>query len=288
MTIAGRIIKGIGGFYYVKTADTLVECRARGVFRNQAQTPMVGDYVVIDAAADGTGMVCELKTRKNAFIRPPVSNVDIMVLVAAAKNPKPDLTFLDKMTVIAEYQQVEFVVCFNKTDLVDSIAELADIYRSIGYRVIEASAIQHTGIDQLKGLLYGKTTAFAGFSGVGKSSLLSAISGKELETGAVSKKLSRGRHTTRQVELLEYDHNTYLVDTPGFSMLELPDIKKEELQYYFREFEPYLDQCQFRGCSHTVEKGCAVLAALSAGNISKSRHDSYVFFYNTLSERKEW
>ncbi len=242
MLIAGRIIKGIGGFYYVKTADALVECRARGVFRNQAQTPMVGDYVVIDRAPDGTGLVCELKERKNTFIRPPISNIDVMVLVAAVKNPKPDLSFLDKMTIIAAYQRVDLIVCFNKTDLIDNVNTMANIYRTIGYQVIETSTIQNVGIEKLKGFLQGKTTAFAGFSGVGKSSLLSAISGRKLEIGAVSKKLSRGRHTTRQVELLEYDKNTYLVDTPGFSMLELPDMKKEELQYYFREFEPYFDK----------------------------------------------
>lgn len=288
MTAEGRIMKGIGGFYYVKTADTLVECRARGVFRNQSQTPVVGDYVTIELAADGTGTVCELKPRKNVFVRPPVSNIDVLVLVAAAKNPKPDLTFLDKMTVIAAFQQVDLIICFNKTDLVDSAADFTNLYRDIGYQTVETSVKRGTGIKTLQSYLDGKTTAFAGFSGVGKSSLLGAITGLQLETGSVSKKLSRGRHTTRQVELLEYASNTFLVDTPGFSMLELPDIKKETLQYYFREFEPYIGHCQFRGCSHTAEKGCAVLHALEDGTIPKSRHENYVLFYQTLAERRAW
>lgn len=281
-------MKGIGGFYYVKTSDALIECRARGVFRNQSQSPVVGDYVAIEVAADGTGTVCELKPRKNVFVRPPVSNIDILVLVAAVKNPKPDLTFLDKMTVIAEYQQVELILCLNKVDLVDTAAPLASQYESIGYPVIETSAAKGEGVEALRQCLYGKTTAFAGFSGVGKSSLLGALTGLPLETGAVSKKLSRGRHTTRQVELLAYDTNTYLVDTPGFSMLDLPDIKKEELQWYFREFAPYTGDCQFRGCSHTAEKGCAVLHARDMGMIAESRHENYKLFYQTLADRKEW
>ena len=279
MTAEGRIMKGIGGFYYVKTPNVLVECRARGVFRNQSQSPVVGDYVTIDIADDGTGTVCELKQRKNVFVRPPVSNIDVLILVAAAKNPKPDITFLDKMTVIAEYQQVELMICLNKVDLVDSVTDLADIYHSIGYQTIETSVTKGQGIDALRKQLQGQTVAFAGFSGVGKSSLLSALTGTQLETGAVSKKLNRGRHTTRQVELLEYDTDTCLVDTPGFSMLELPDIKKEDLQLYFREFEPYITKCQYRDCSHTAEKGCAILHALHAGKIAESRHENYVLFY---------
>ena len=281
-------MKGIGGFYYVKTSDALVECRARGVFRNQSQCPVVGDYVAIEVAGDGTGTVCELKPRKNVFVRPPVSNVDVLVLVAAVKNPKPDLAFLDKMTVIAEYQQVELILCLNKVDLTDDCASLAETYRSIGYQTIETSTVNGLGIEALRQRLHGKTAAFAGFSGVGKSTLLSTLTGLALETGTVSKKLSRGRHTTRQVELLAYDADTYLVDTPGFSMLDLPDIKKEELQWYFREFAPYTDGCQFRGCSHTAEKGCAVLRARGDGAITKSRHENYTLFYKALADRKEW
>ncbi len=286
----GRIMKGIGGFYYVNTRLGVIECRARGKFRNESRKPMVGDHVEITVAGDGTGTVDQILERKNYFVRPPISNIDTLVIVAAAKNPAPDFVFIDKMTVIAKKNHVDAVLCVNKSDLSceKDIAEITKIYTCAGFPVLVTSAKKQEGAGELDAVLQGKVTAFAGFSGVGKSSILNLLNDYGLETGGVSKKLKRGRHTTRHVELLAYKADSYVADTPGFSMLELPQMRASELEEYFPEFAPHLGKCRFTGCSHVGERDCAVKAAVEDGTVSKSRYQSYVQFYETLNAVKEW
>lgn len=284
----GIILKGIGGFYYVETAERIVECRARGIFRKNSVKPLPGDYVEIDELADGSGSVTKILTRKNSFIRPPIANIDCMVIVASVDNPKPDLKFIDKMLIIAEANCVEPIICLNKCDLISEHLEIVDVYRKVGYTVIETSTVTKTGIDDIKSAITGKTTAFTGFSGVGKSSLLNEILvDVNLLTGDISKKLNRGRHTTRHVELFKYDTNSYIADTPGFSMLEVSGIDENELQKYFVEFSEYTDYCKFSGCAHLAGKQCAVIKAVQDGKISTSRYENYLDFYNTLKNNKE-
>lgn len=284
----GIITKGIGGFYYVKTNDKLVECRARGVFRKKSIKPLPGDIVEIEELADGTGSVVSVKPRKNSFVRPPIANIDCFVIVAAVKNPSPDLKFIDKMLVIAESNNIESIICFNKCDLSCDYNEISEIYRSIGYKVVETSTYTPFGIEKLTSIIRGKTTAFVGFSGVGKSSLLNKFFGDlNLETGDVSKKLNRGKHTTRHIELFSYDDSTYIADTPGFSMLEIPSVAPDELQKYFVEFSEFTDYCKFCGCAHLSGKHCGIINAVKEGRIHKSRYENYIDFYNVLKNNKE-
>lgn len=290
--LTGYILKGIGGFYYVKTAEGIIECRARGNFRKKDITPCVGDIVDISTEGDSLGYVINIHERKNHFIRPPISNVDTFVIVFSAKNPEPDFVFVDKLTVIAKRYGAEVILCVNKSDLCDEemVCRIRKIYEKSGFDIIVTSAKDNVGIDQLKDKIKDKLTAFCGFSGVGKSSILSRITGEELETGDVSKKLKRGKHTTRCVELLEYKENSFLADTPGFSNLELSvmGIRKDELEGLFPEFENHLGDCYFTGCSHRKEKGCGLKDAVEKGLISQERYSSYVEFYDILSKIKEW
>ena len=284
----GIILKGIGGFYYVETAERIVECRARGIFRKNSVKPLPGDIVEIDELNDGSGSVIEIFPRKNYFVRPPIANIECLVIVVAVDNPKPDLKFIDKMLVIAESNNVEPVICLNKSDLNAEYEDIKTIYRNIGYKVIETSTINKTGISEIKSIISGKITAFAGFSGVGKSSLLNEIFGDlNLLTGDVSKKLNRGRHTTRHIELFKTDDGSYIADTPGFSMLEIYGIAHDELQKFFIEFPEFSDDCKFSGCAHLGGKQCGVLTAVEEGKISQSRYDNYLDFYNTLKNNKE-
>ncbi len=286
---SGIIIKGIGGFYYVKTDDGIVECRAQGKFRNKSLKPMIGDRVDILISDDNTGSVSNIYKRKNEFIRPPVANVDQLILVVAAKNPMPDLTFIDKMTVIANHKTVELILCINKIDIgIENAEKIKSIYENAGFKVIETSTIDGTGIEDVKEYLDGKITAFAGFSGVGKSSILNTITDAKAETGDISKKLKRGKHTTRHVELFEYNENSYIMDTPGFSMLDLPYIKASELENYFPEFSKYIGTCKFAGCTHTSEPGCSVKDAVDNGTINQERYNHYVEFFARLKDIKEW
>jgi len=290
--LTGYILKGIGGFYYVKTSEGVIECRARGNFRKKDITPCVGDLVDISTEGDSLGYVINIHERKNHFIRPPISNVDTFVIVFSAKNPDPDFVFVDKLTVIAKKYGADVILCVNKSDLCDDdmVEKIKGIYENSGFDVIITSAKDNTGIDELTEKISNKLTAFCGFSGVGKSSILSRITGEELETGDVSKKLKRGKHTTRCVELLEYKENSFLADTPGFSNLELSvmGIRKDDLEGLFPEFNKYLGDCYFTGCSHRKEKGCCIKDAVDNGDISQERYSSYVEFYDILSKIKDW
>ncbi len=291
----GLILKGIGGFYYVLLSDEniVIECKARGKFRNESLKPHCGDNVKIEIEENGTtGTITEIMDRKNSFIRPPVANVDVIVIVVSCKNPKPDYAFVDKMLAVCSVNNVESVICLTKTDLVsdDEISEFERIYKNIGVDVIRVCNISpdDPGIEKIKQILGEKTVAFAGFSGVGKSSLFNNILGiTHMKTGEVSKKIGRGCHTTRHVELVEYK-NGYLVDTPGFGSLDLPDIESDELKNCFAEFLPYEENCRFSDCMHLGTKWCGIYDAVCQGKISESRYNNYKNFYKILKDKKEW
>lgn len=288
MLLKGTIIKGIGGFYYVDTTDGIIECRARGKFRKNDVLPTVGDKVLVETEDKKQGSVKEIEERRNSLIRPAVSNIDTLMIVAAITNPMPDTSLIDKMLVIAAKNGIQGALCINKIDL-DSTGEaekLKECYENAGYKVFVTSAEKGEGIEELKATLKDKTTAFAGLSGVGKSSILTIITGRELETGDTSR-IERGKHTTRHVELIRIEEG-YVFDTPGFSQLEVEDIKANELYRYFPEIEKCEGMCRFRGCSHISEPDCAVKEALGEGNVSRSRYDSYVKMYEKLKLIKDW
>lgn len=290
----GKIIKGIAGFYYVQARDACVyECRAKGIFRKDRIKPLVGDNVEITVldGAEFTGNIDEILPRKNALIRPAVANIDQALVIFAAAKPKPNLNLMDRFLVAMEKQAVKTVICFNKTDLCpeDECVRLGEMYAGSGCRVLFSSASEETGLAELKSVLKGKTTAVAGPSGVGKSSLVNLVSPHaEMETGEISRKIDRGRHTTRHSELLCIDEDTYICDTPGFTSLAVWDMEKEELRDYFPEFEPYAGQCRFLGCTHTHEPDCAVKAALQRGEISENRYGNYLEIYRELKEKKRY
>ena len=288
-----KILKGIGGFYYVKSdnSEDIIECKARGRFRNLSLKPYVGDDVDIELSGEeGKGSILDIHPRKNCFIRPPVANIDRLVIVCSCDNPKPDFGFIDKMLIICASKNVDTILCFNKTDLVsdEEISEYASVYENLGIRVIRTCAKDHKGTDELRECISGGVTAFSGFSGVGKSTLLNSLLGiDDIKTGEVSNKIGRGRHTTRHVELMEFSDG-YLVDTPGFGSLELADIEPEELKDYFPEFEPFEAECRFPDCMHLGTKFCGVYDAYTQGRISGSRFDNYKDFYKLLKDKKEW
>lgn len=287
----GLIIKGIGGFYYVEAANQVYECKARGIFRKTGITPYVGDRVAISVEENDTCAIEEILPRKNYLIRPPVSNIDQLILVVSVCDPAPNLLIIDKTIAAAEDKGIEPIIVVSKTDL-QGYGELEEIYTKAGIPFYAVSSATGAGVKQIQDLLPGKITAFTGNSGVGKSSLLNRIDPRlSLETGEISQKLGRGRHTTRQVELLKLEGGGYAADTPGFSSIDLERgerIKKENLPFCFREFEPYLGVCKFPSCSHTCEKGCAVLEAVKAENIHPSRHESYCAMYEEVKDIKEW
>lgn len=289
---SGKILKGIGGFYYVKTPVGIIECRARGLFRNKSVMPYVGDNVQIELSDDGTGYVTSIDARQNFFIRPPIANVDLLLIVIAMADPAPDLMFLDKMLIQAKNAGVEVLIVFNKSDLADKFEDnhYENIYKNLGYKVYTTSTYTGEGISDLKNAIIGKVISVCGFSGVGKSSLLNSILGDDgLQVGEISKKLSRGKHTTREVSLVEYGDGSYLADTPGFSSLALPDsVTKDNLKCYFTEFDKYAPDCRFADCVHTASKFCGVCSALSRGEISASRYNNYINLYELLKDKKEW
>ena len=287
----GLIVKALSGFYYVKTEDETVACRARGKFRLDGVSPLVGDYVSFDMTADGKGFVQSIEPRKNLFIRPAVANVDYLVLMCANVNPVTDPFLVDRVAVIAEHAGCGCIICINKCDL-DPGDELFEIFSSTGYPVIRTSAVTGEGVEELKELIRGKTVAFAGNSGVGKSSLLNVIApGYNVSVGEVSEALGRGRHTTRHVELFDAGEGTMIADTPGFASFDLTQmkpIKKQELQHDFPEFRPFIGSCRFLDCAHLKEPGCAVLEAVEEGTINLSRHKSYQRLYEISAQDKEW
>lgn len=290
-SLEGLIVQGIGGFYYVEAADGVYECRARGSLRNLGVTPLAGDRVTITADETGKGVLETVHDRKNSLIRPPVANLDVLVLVISMTDPEPSLPVIDRMLAVCEYKEIEPIMVFNKTDLVPS-AELEKLYGDAGYTVLSICAHEPQTLEPLKSLLKGKICAFAGNSGVGKSSVINVLDPSlTLAVGETSKKLGRGRHTTRSAQLYPQEGGGYLVDTPGFSSLDaqrLEHIDKNELCCCFREFQPFLDGCRFTSCSHTVEKGCRVRQALEDGEIASSRHESYVALYKEAKDWKEW
>lgn len=286
----GRIVRSLSGFYDVQTPTGVVTCRGRGSLRRGRECPLTGDMVEI-TVEDGKGMVERILPRKNSFIRPAVANVDALVVFAANVNPVTEPFLIDRVAAIAGDQGVEVYICINKCDL-DPAVDLERIYTRAGFPVIRASAQTGEGVAQLRSLLSGKLTAFTGNTGVGKSSMLNALCpGLELATGQVSQKLGRGRHTTRHVELFALDENIYVADTPGFASFDTEQMEiilKENLQYAFRDFAPYLGDCQFHDCSHRAEPGCAVRQAVEAGEIEASRYKSYLQLYDQYSRIKEW
>lgn len=287
----GLIIKGIGGFYYVEAAGTVYECKARGIFRKDKITPLVGDRVEITIDNEEAGSIEKILPRRNFLIRPPVANIDQLLLVVSVCEPSPSTLIIDKTIAAAEDKEIEPVLIISKTDLQDS-QSLQEIYEKTGIHMLTLSSVTGEGVDAVRALLRGKISAFTGNSGVGKSSLLNRIDERlQLPTGEISQKLGRGRHTTRQVELIKLEKDTYVADTPGFSSIQMERydiVKKENLQYCFREFAPFLNQCKFSSCSHTCEKGCAVIQAVNDGLISVSRHQNYIAMYNEVKDIKEW
>lgn len=286
----GRILRSLSGFYDVQTPEALVTCRARGILRKEGNSPLTGDIVEI-TVEKGRGMVERILPRQNWFVRPAVANVDALVIFAANANPITEPFLIDRVSAIAGDREVKVIICINKCDL-DPAVDLERIYRNAGFPVIMTSAETGEGIEELRSLIKGKLTAFTGNSGVGKSSILNRLCPElALPTGEVSEKLGRGRHTTRHVELYRLEADTYVADTPGFSSFDTDQMEvilKENLQYAFPDFGPYIGKCQFHDCSHRKEPGCAVTAALAAGDIEPTRYDSYLRLYEKSSQIKLW
>ena len=295
----GKIIKGIAGFYYVcvtnPAEDTteIYECKAKGIFRKDGTRPLVGDDVemeVLDEDA-GKGNIQKILPRKNALIRPAVANVDQALVIFAAAKPAPNFNLLDRFLIMMAEQELPCIICFNKQDIVDEEErqKLTSVYENCGCRVVFASATKGEGTEEIRALLRGKTTTVAGPSGVGKSSMVNSLCGDTyMETGEISEKIDRGKHTTRHAELLLIGPDTYIVDTPGFSSLSVFNMEKEELKDFYPEFAKYEDECRFRGCSHISEPDCGVKNALQDGNISPMRYENYVQIYGELKSQKKW
>lgn len=283
-------MRALSGFYDVQTPEGLVTCRGRGSLRKAHQSPLTGDMVEISLEKE-KGMVEKILPRRNSFVRPAVANVDALVVFAANVNPVTEPFLIDRVAAIAGEQAVEVILCVNKCDL-DPALDLVRIYRHAGFPVIQASAETGQGVEVLRQLLKGKLTAFTGNTGVGKSSILNRLCPElALATGEVSEKLGRGRHTTRHVQLYPIGDDTYVADTPGFSSFDTDQmdvILKENLQYAFPDFGPYLGNCQFHDCSHRSEPGCGVRAALEAGDIEPTRYESYQKLYKKASQIKPW
>ena len=290
MDITGTIIKGIGGFYYVDTADGVIECKARGKFRKTVGKPIIGDKVTVAVQNDGTGYLLEIEKRINQLIRPALSNIDLLIAVVSAAPPITDTFLIDKVIAIAENKNISPMVVINKIDI-NAGDELFEIYKQAGIDVLKVSANTGEGVSELKDKLKGKISAFAGNSGVGKSSLLNRlIPDFSAQVGNISDRIGRGKHTTRHIELVPFEGG-YIADTPGFSSFDTEQmdlVLREDLQYAFREFEPYIGECKFTGCAHVKEKGCAILQAVENGEISQSRHESYKKLYESIKDLKKW
>ncbi len=287
--LEGRILKGVGGFYYVYTAEGTFQCRARGLFRKHSLKPLAGDRCRIELTntEDVEGNVAEILPRKNSLIRPPVANIDQALVIFAMHSPEPAWGLLDRYLIMMERAGIPSVICINKDDLAEGLEalDIKRIYEPAGYRIVFTSAREHTGIDELKDVLYGKITSVAGPSGAGKSSIINAILGSELmETGDISRKLKRGKQTTRHTELINLWEDTFIFDSPGFSAVELPDMDKSELDVCFPEMRPYKGHCYYADCSHTHEPGCSVREALEDNNIAAERYASYTELFAELPD----
>ena len=287
----GIIMKALSGFYYVDDGQCITACRGRGKLRHEKVTPLVGDRVLFTPLGDGSGSLDEILPRKNEFYRPAVANIDQLVIIASEATPITDPFLIDRVVSIAEGRKCECIICINKCDLASG-ENLAAIYQEAGFKTIRVSAETGEGIDLLKEEMAGKVSAFTGNSGVGKSSILNALDSQvSIATGDVSEKLGRGRHTTRHVELFRLGFGAVVADTPGFSSFDVDRMelmRKEQLQYSFREFAPYLDKCQFQNCAHVKEKGCAVLSALKEKKIQPTRHQSYLRLYEQAKAIPDW
>ena len=287
-------VKGIAGFYYVHAEDLQIyECRARGIFRRENIKPLVGDDVELEVLdqQEKEGNIRKILPRRSRLIRPAVANIDQALVIFAIRKPEPNFNLLDRFLIMMEQQGLPSVICFNKWDIA-SAQDRADVqcaFDTCGYQVFFISVKEEEGLREVRRVLQGKTTTVAGPSGVGKSSLINCLYPQaEMETGAVSEKIDRGRHTTRHSELFLIDADSYIMDTPGFSSLQLFDMEKEELKDFYPEFREYEDGCRFRGCVHVSEPGCSVKAALAEGRISKVRYHNYTVLYEELKERKKY
>lgn len=291
MKIDGIIIKGIGGFYYVEAADGIIyECKARGVFRKEKITPLAGDKVEISVDENNKNSIDKIYERRNMFKRPPIANVDKLVIVSSVCDPRPNLLIIDRLTAVAVYKNVEPIIVFTKNDL-QSADEYIEIYKNAGFKTFAVSNETGEGIGEVKAVIENGVCVFTGNSGVGKSSLINRMYPDfALETCEISKKLGRGRHTTRHVELLKIN-NGYIADTPGFSSLDFETndlIKKDELAFCFPDFSDYIDSCKFSTCAHVNDKGCRLIEAVNNGDVMRSRHESYVTMYNEVKDIKDW
>jgi ribosome biogenesis GTPase / thiamine phosphate phosphatase len=290
----GKIIKGIAGFYYIHVPEHgIYECKAKGGFRNQKIKPLVGDMVEFDVIdeAEKKGNIVSILPRLNALIRPSVANVAQAMIIFAIQEPEPNLGLLDRFLITMQQQDLKTIICFNKCDLTSEARkqELTEIYQGCGYEVLFISVEKQQGIDAVQEKLKGMTTVLAGPSGVGKSSLMNQLNPQlEVQTGAVSEKIKRGRHTTRHSEIFYLGEDTYLMDTPGFTSLYVKDVEADELKYYYSEFEPYEGKCRFNGCAHVHEPDCAVKTAVGEGIIHKLRYDSYINLYEELKSQRRY
>lgn len=290
--LTGRIIKGIGGFYYVYSEGVIFECRAKGIFRKLNIKPLVGDDVemrVVDPDSR-EGNIERILDRKSELIRPAVANVDQALIVFAMKSPSPNFNLLDRFLIMMKKQNTPTIVCFNKSDLADSLVcdDYKGIYEAAGYRVIFSSTKVNDGLDSLRDVLEGHTTTLAGPSGVGKSSIMNMLNpDANMDTGEISKKIERGKHTTRHSELIPIYKDTYLFDTPGFSNIALYDIESEQLKEYYKEFEEFEPYCRFGGCNHIGEKECGVIDAVAEGKLSRERYDNYKLFFEELKDKEK-
>lgn len=290
----GKIIKGIAGFYYVDVVESgIYECKAKGIFRKEKRKPLVGDNVEIEILneEEKTGNLVQIYERKNELIRPAAANVDQALVIFAVRQPDPNYVLLDRFLIAMEQQEIPVIICFNKSDLAkeQELEAMCRIYEGCGYHILTTSASCEEGIETVRELLEGKTTVVAGPSGVGKSSLTNLLQEEiSMETGEISKKLKRGKHTTRHSQLLTVGEHTYLMDTPGFSSMFIDCLEPGELKDYFPEFGPYEEECKFLGCVHVGERVCGVKEALKRGELSRSRYDNYILMYEDLKNKRRY